>query len=92
MSASEKLAVLVFLGAVASVLAAAAVILVLDLIRLRAGRRGPRRRSWVRARRIVLPLAGSWFQWNNDPRDYEQARAKLAALIVAARQETRRAD
>ena len=47
-----------FLGAVASVLAAGAVILVLDLIRLLGGRRGPRRRLWVWARRIVLPLAG----------------------------------
>ena len=57
-SASEKLAVLIFLGTVASVLAAGAVILALDLIRLFTGRRGPRRRAWVWARRIVLPLAG----------------------------------
>jgi len=57
-SASEKLAVLIFLGTVATVLAAGAVILAVDLIRLLAGRRRPRRRAWVWARRIVLPLAG----------------------------------
>ena len=49
---------LIFLGAVASILAAGAVIVAFDLIRLFTGRRGPRRRVWVWARRIVLPLAG----------------------------------
>jgi hypothetical protein len=36
------------------------------------------------AEKIVRPLAESFFQWNPDPKVYDEARAKLAALIVAA--------
>lgn len=36
------------------------------------------------AEKIVLPLAGSWFQWEADPAAYERARAKLAEMILAA--------
>ena len=36
------------------------------------------------AQRIVRSLIESFFQWNKDPAAYEQARSKLAALIVAA--------
>jgi len=39
------------------------------------------------ARKIVLPLAPSWFKWNPDPRAYEKARARLAEMIVAAKKE-----
>ncbi len=34
------------------------------------------------AEKIVLPLTESWFQWNEDPAAYEQARVQLAELIV----------
>lgn len=34
------------------------------------------------AEKIVLPLAESWFKWQADPAAYDQARAKLADLIV----------
>ena len=37
------------------------------------------------AEKIVLPLAGSWFQWEKDPAAYETARAKLAERIIAAK-------
>jgi len=37
------------------------------------------------AQKIVLPLAESFFQWDPDPKVYDEARAKLAALIVAAK-------
>jgi len=37
------------------------------------------------AEKIVLPLAGSWFQWEKDPAAYEAARAKLAERIMAAK-------
>jgi hypothetical protein len=33
------------------------------------------------ARKIVEPLAGSWFAWEKDPAKYAQARARLAALL-----------
>ena len=36
------------------------------------------------AEQIVRPLTESWFQWEKEPLAYEKARAKLAALIVAA--------
>ncbi len=36
------------------------------------------------ARKIVLPLASSWFKWNQDPVAYEKARVKLAEMIVLA--------
>ena len=42
----------------------------------RAGRGGE-------ARKIVLPLAESWFKWSNDPVAWQKARRQLAALIVA---------
>ncbi len=35
------------------------------------------------AQRIVLPLASTWFEWESDPAAYENARAKLAAIITA---------
>jgi len=34
------------------------------------------------AEQIVLPLAGSWHQWQPDPAAYEAARRRLAAVIV----------
>jgi hypothetical protein len=34
------------------------------------------------AEKIVLPLAGSWYQWEKDPAAYDRARARLARLIV----------
>ena len=40
------------------------------------------------AQKIVLPLAGSWFEWEPDPAAYQRARAALAELIVAARANT----
>ena len=33
------------------------------------------------AEQVILPLAGSWFQWEKDPTAYEKARSKLAAMI-----------
>jgi hypothetical protein len=36
------------------------------------------------AEKIILPLAESFFRWNPDPGAYDDARAKLAAMIVAA--------
>ncbi len=35
------------------------------------------------AEQVIMPLAGSWFQWEEDPAAYEKARSKLAAMIVA---------
>ena len=35
------------------------------------------------ARKIVLAVTESFFQWNPDPKAYQEARAKLAQLIVA---------
>jgi hypothetical protein len=37
------------------------------------------------AREIVLPLANSWFKWNEDPVAYEKARVKLAEMIISAK-------
>jgi len=37
------------------------------------------------AEKIVLPLAGSWFQWEKNPAAYETARAALAKLIQSTR-------
>lgn len=34
------------------------------------------------AEKVVMPLAGSWFQWEPDPAAYQNARAKLAELIL----------
>jgi hypothetical protein len=34
------------------------------------------------ARRIVEPLAASWFEWEKDPAAYEKARVRLAELII----------
>ncbi|MEE9365919.1 MAG: DUF4091 domain-containing protein [Dehalococcoidales bacterium] len=36
------------------------------------------------ALKVVKPLAKSWFDWEKDPSAYERARARLAAMIVAA--------
>ena len=36
------------------------------------------------ARKLVRSLTGSFFQWEKDPAAYENARARLAALIVEA--------
>ena len=36
------------------------------------------------AEKVILPVAGSWFQWETDPAAYESARARLAELIIAA--------
>ena len=34
------------------------------------------------AQKVIMPLAGSWFEWETDPGKYENARAKLADMIV----------
>ena len=34
------------------------------------------------AQKVVLPVAGSWYQWAPDPAAYEKARAVLAGMIV----------
>lgn len=36
------------------------------------------------ARKVVRSLTETFFQWEKDPVAYETARAKLAAMIVAA--------
>ncbi len=36
------------------------------------------------AEKIVVPLAGSFFQWEPDPAAYDKARARLAELIISA--------
>jgi hypothetical protein len=36
------------------------------------------------AEKIVLPLAGSFFQWTPEPGAYDRARAALAEQILAA--------
>jgi len=36
------------------------------------------------AQKVVMPLAGSWFNWEADPAEYEKARAKLAKMILDA--------
>ncbi|NOZ21679.1 MAG: DUF4091 domain-containing protein [Planctomycetes bacterium] len=37
------------------------------------------------ARKVVMPLAGSWFKWETAPGAYEKARATLAEMIVNAK-------
>lgn len=37
------------------------------------------------AEKIVMPVAGSWFQWAKDPTSYDKAREKLAEMIVRRR-------
>jgi len=37
------------------------------------------------AEKIVLPLTDSFFRWDPDPKKYQEARARLAGLIVGAR-------
>ena len=37
------------------------------------------------AEEIVRPLSASWFKWEKDPALYQEARARLAAAIVALR-------
>jgi len=34
------------------------------------------------AEAVVLPLAGSWYEWKKDPAAYERARARLAEMIA----------
>lgn len=36
------------------------------------------------AEKAVVPLAGSWFQWETNPAAYRKARARLAEIIVTA--------
>jgi hypothetical protein len=43
-----------------------------------------RRGLAAEAEKVVLPLAGSSFQWETDPAAYVKARAKLAEMIVTA--------
>ena len=45
-----------------------------------------RRGKAAEAQKVVRALTASFFQWEKDPSAYEQARAKLAAMIVAASQ------
>ena len=37
------------------------------------------------ARKVVLPLAESWFKWEKDPAAFREARAKLAEMILRAK-------
>ena len=37
-----------------------------------------------KAQKLIMPLAGSWFDWEIDPAAYQKARARLAEMIVAA--------
>ena len=37
------------------------------------------------ARKIILPLAESWFKWEKTSAAYNAARARLAAMIVQAK-------
>ncbi len=37
------------------------------------------------AEKVILPLAGSWFQWETDAAAYQKARATLAEMIVTAK-------
>ena len=37
------------------------------------------------AEEVVAGLAESWFKWEPDPRAYEEARARLAEMIVSAK-------
>jgi hypothetical protein len=39
--------------------------------------------------KVVLPIAGSWYQWDPDPAAYRKARAALAEMIVKAKQTAR---
>jgi hypothetical protein len=34
------------------------------------------------AEKVVLPLAGSWYRWDQDPAAFQKARARLAAMIL----------
>ncbi|MEJ5341683.1 MAG: glycoside hydrolase domain-containing protein [Thermogutta sp.] len=43
------------------------------------------------AQRLVLSLTPSWFEWSENPEDYEEARRKLAELILTLPPETRNA-
>ena len=36
------------------------------------------------AQKAIMPLAGSWFDWETDPAAYEKARTTLAEMIIAA--------
>ena len=38
------------------------------------------------AQELVLPLAASWRQWEPNAAKYEEARSKLAAMIVSTKQ------
>ena len=37
------------------------------------------------AEKVIMPIAGSWYKWDEDPAAYEEARAKLAELILKAK-------
>jgi hypothetical protein len=39
----------------------------------------------VQAEKVVTELAESWFKWELDPKAYEEARARLAKMIVSAK-------
>ncbi|WP_347245184.1 glycoside hydrolase domain-containing protein [Thermogutta sp.] len=43
------------------------------------------------AQRLVLSLTPSWFEWSDNPEDYEEARRKLAELILTLPPEIRNA-
>jgi len=38
-----------------------------------------------KAQEVIMPLAGSWFEWETDEGAYETARAQLAGLILSIR-------
>ena len=42
----------------------------------------------AQAQKVVRSLTETFFQWEKDPAAYERARARLAAMIVAARDQT----
>ena len=41
------------------------------------------------AQEIVMPIAGSWFDWEKNAAAYETARAQLAQLIIEAHESSR---
>jgi len=42
------------------------------------------------AEKVVLPLAGSFFHWEPKPEAYDEARARLAKLIIAAQEQAQK--
>lgn len=39
----------------------------------------------AQAEKVIMPIAGSWYKWDENPADYEKARGQLAELILGAK-------